>query len=344
MDMDISGVLEEIKIVDIIIPAYNCSKTLPRALGSIVAQTKSEKCIVTVVDDCSTEDLKPIIDSFKPYIKINYIRLTENLKYPGLVRQVGLNNSIAPFVIFLDADDMLEPTAVALANNEMLKNDMDVIIGYFLQQDDKGNLMQMTEKNTTWLHGNVYRRSFLQKNDIKFSTGYNEDGAFNTQCYMLSDKIGILKQPIAYWMHNENSITRSETEFSIRYANHLASTLNFAYQNIFAHGGRSKKVIKNMGTHWALFLKMVNDLTHMDEMEFRNVEEKMSKELNKFAKDLNIANFTPEEKIYFKIGYTKGLQKYCISEKPCFYQPDLFLESYNLGISLSVTDFLFGGN
>ena len=66
-------------MLDIIIPAYNCKDTLPRTLGSIVAQTKKEKCIVTIVDDCSTEDLKPIIEDFKKYIKINYIKLKENL-------------------------------------------------------------------------------------------------------------------------------------------------------------------------------------------------------------------------------------------------------------------------
>ena len=331
-------------MLDIIIPAYNCKDTLPRALGSIVAQTKKEKCIVTIVDDCSTEDLKPIIEDFKKYIKINYIKLKENLKYPGLVRQVGLENSIAPYVMFLDSDDMLDPTAVEIANNEMLKTDRDVIIGYFLRQDEKGNLVMMKENDTTWLHGNVYRRSFLKKYNIHFPAGYNEDGAFNTQCYMLSDKIGVLKRPVMYWMHNEKSITRSETEFSARYADHLASTLNFAYQNIFTHGGRTKKVIKNMGTHWSLFLRMANDLTHMDEMEFRDIEAKMNEELSKFAKDLDISHFTPEEKIYFKMGYVKGLQKYCVSEKPHFYQPDSFLELYGLDISLSVTDFLFGGN
>ena len=44
-------------MVDIIIPAYNCSETLPRLLASIGAQTKPEKCIVTIVDDCSIEDI-----------------------------------------------------------------------------------------------------------------------------------------------------------------------------------------------------------------------------------------------------------------------------------------------
>ena len=37
---------------------------------------------------------------------------------------------------------------------------------------------------------------FLKKHNIHFSAGYNEDGAFNTQCYMLSDKIGVLKRPV----------------------------------------------------------------------------------------------------------------------------------------------------
>lgn len=328
-------------MIDIVIPAYNCSKTLPRTLSSIVAQTKSEKCVVTIVDDCSTEDLKPIINNFKKYIKINYIKLKENLRYPGLVRQIGLDNTIAPFVMFLDSDDMLEPTAVELINNEMLKSDRDVIIGYFLCQDEKGNLIPMKEQCTSWLHGNAYRRSFLEKNNIQFPTGYNEDGAFNTQCYLLSDKIGILKRPIMYWLYNENSITHSEKDFSKRYAHHLVASLNFAYKNIFTQGGRNMRTIKNIGTHWSLFFKLANDLAYSKGTDFKDIFTEMNYELKLFAGELDIANFTQEEKNYFKKGYSKGLQKYCAGNKTYLYEPNEFLELYRLDISLSVTDFLF---
>ena len=330
-------------MLDIIIPAYNCKDTLPRALGSIVAQTKKEKCIVTIVDDCSTEDLKPIIDNFKRYIKINYIKLKENLKYPGLVRQIGLNNTIAPFVMFLDSDDMLEPTAVELVNNEMLKTDREVIIGYFFRQDEKGNLTMMKENNTTWLHGNVYRRSFLKKYNIQFPTGYNEDGSFNTQCYMLSDKLGILNRPIMYWLHNENSITRSGKDFSARCADDLVSTLKFAYENIFKQGGRNEKVIKNMGTHWALFFKMANILIDRDGEEYRDIEKKFEEELKNFENTILINDFTPEEKIYFKQGYIKGLLKYCNGDKPLYYEPENFLINYGINIPLNVSDLIFRG-
>ena len=62
-----------------------------------------------------------------------------------------------------------------------------------------------------------------------------------------------------------------------------------------------------------------------------------------FSKDLNIYNFTEHEKVYFKQGFTKGLQKYCLSDRPHWVTPETFLSMYRTGISLSVTDFLIGG-
>ena len=74
--------MEEIKIVDIIIPAYNHKIELERALDSIVSQTKRDKCIVTVIDDCSEEDLFEVVKEYKNKLKIKYIR--NNLKDFGI--------------------------------------------------------------------------------------------------------------------------------------------------------------------------------------------------------------------------------------------------------------------
>lgn len=333
--------MEDEKIMlDIIIPAYDCKDTLPRALSSIVAQTKKEKCIVTVVDDCSTEDLRPIIDDFKKYIKINYIKLDQNLKYPGLVRQIGLENSVSPYIMFLDADDMLSSNAVEMANREMLNTDRDVIIGYFYCQDEKGNIRVMKEQDTTWLHGNVYRRKFLEDNKISFPSGYNEDGAFNTQCYMLSDKIGILKTPMSYWLHHKESITRKETYFSLRYADQVISTLQFAYQNIFAHNGNKEKVLKNMGTHFALFFKLINDSINLSltDSSFEIINENIEKALKDFVSILQINQYKKEELDWIKQGFIKGYLRYACEKM--IIDPNFFFESINLKeITLEVQDF-----
>ena len=73
-------------MINVIIPAYNCSKTLGRTLASLVAQTDTD-FEVTVVDDCSTEDIKTIVDGYKDklnIIKINGIFLVDE-KYQKVV-------------------------------------------------------------------------------------------------------------------------------------------------------------------------------------------------------------------------------------------------------------------
>ena len=272
-------------MVDIIIPAYNCSKTLPKTLASIAAQTKVEKCIVTIVDDCSTEDLKPIIKLFREnfHLKINYIKLNQNLKYPGLVRQVGLNNSNAPYILFVDSDDFLDPRAVELANTEMRQSNSDVIISHFFREDKNRQWQLMDETQTTWLHGNFYKREFLEKNKIEFSAGYNEDGAFNTQCYLLAERTSKLSTPVYYWSFNENSLTRSEEDFSEKYGKDFLSTLIPAYKNVIEQQPENANAFCNMARHLAFAYKLLNKMIPIMEDE---IIPEYYLELKKFAEIL----------------------------------------------------------
>jgi glycosyltransferase involved in cell wall biosynthesis len=60
-------------MINVIIPAYNCCLTLGRTLSSLVAQT-DENFEVIIVDDCSTEDIKSIVDDYSNKLNITYIR------------------------------------------------------------------------------------------------------------------------------------------------------------------------------------------------------------------------------------------------------------------------------
>ena len=64
-------------MIDVIIPAYNCSRTLAKTLSSLVAQTDNNFNVI-VVDDCSTEDLETIVNSFKNLLNITYIKNETN--------------------------------------------------------------------------------------------------------------------------------------------------------------------------------------------------------------------------------------------------------------------------
>ena len=99
-------------MLDILIPAYNCSATLGNTLQSLVNQKTTETFHVIVYDDGSTENLQEIVQEFSDKLNITYIRGEFN-RGVGAVRQQLIVNSIAPFFTFLDADDIVHPNFVS---------------------------------------------------------------------------------------------------------------------------------------------------------------------------------------------------------------------------------------
>ena len=92
-------------MVDIIIPVYNASQTLPKTLDSIINQKVSCDYIVTIIDDCSSDDYSNIINEYKDKIKINYKRLDKN-GGAGIARNEGLKITSGEYIVFLDSDDL----------------------------------------------------------------------------------------------------------------------------------------------------------------------------------------------------------------------------------------------
>lgn len=301
-------------MVDIIIPAYNCSKTLPKLLASIGAQTKPEKCIVTIVDDCSTEDIRPIIKDFKKYfnIKLQYIKLEKNLKWPGLVRQEGLNRTNAPYVMFLDSDDFLSPRAVELANREMRSTNADVIIGHFYGEDKYNQWHLFDEDRTTWLHGNIYKRKFLKDNDIHFEALYNEDGAFNTECYLLANTISYLPESIYFWSRNPVSITKSQY-FKINNYAFFIQSLQKSYSKLFKKTQREKMFL-NIGEHISIMYNFYSQC--LEGIESKNEDETVIENMVSIAMALcNFSSFLEKnvfskiKKSFIKKGFKDGFLK-----------------------------------
>lgn len=99
-------------MISVIIPVGpGHSEYIIDALDSLEAQTFRNWEAIIVDDTRSDEsiDLKKIIDLTYPYVR--YYK-NEGNTGAGASRNVGANNSRAPFVVFLDADDWLHPDAL----------------------------------------------------------------------------------------------------------------------------------------------------------------------------------------------------------------------------------------
>ena len=199
-------------MINVIIPAYNCYSTLGRTLSSLVAQTDPNFEVI-VVDDCSTEDLKSIVDDYRDKLSIIYIRNEQNLGC-GMSRQVGIDNATQKFITFLDSDDMFMPYTVETFNSIIEANpDTEYLHSYFYEQIviDNNPAIYLWKDNYTACHGKLYNVELIKKYGIRNSplVKWADDSFFNSMCSELMN-MSIINVPTVLWTNNKNSIMRRQ--------------------------------------------------------------------------------------------------------------------------------------
>lgn len=199
-------------MINVIIPAYNCRATLGRTLSSLVAQTDPNFEVI-IVDDCSTEDLKSIVDDYTNKLNIIYIRNKQNLGC-GMSRQVGIDNSTQKFITFLDSDDMFMPYTVETFNSIIEANpDTEYLHSYFYEQIviDNNPAIYLWKDNYTACHGKLYNVELIKKYGIRNSplVKWADDSFFNSMCSELMN-MSIINVPTVLWTNNKNSIMRRQ--------------------------------------------------------------------------------------------------------------------------------------
>ena len=209
--------------IDVIIPAYNVAdEILYRCLASIACQENVKDLKVTIVDDASTkQNYKNVIKFFESILDIELLRYEVN-GGPGVARQYGLDHSSNGYVTFIDADDTFNGAFAlkALKNGIEMNNGIySMCVGAFdeIHETDvptgQGPLVMAHEQDMVWMFGKLYRRSFIDKYNIRFheTSRANEDNGFNTICRLLSneqEQINFITAHVYYWHENLNSITR----------------------------------------------------------------------------------------------------------------------------------------
>jgi glycosyltransferase involved in cell wall biosynthesis len=102
--------------VSVVIPCYNGGRFLREAIESVLHQTYPAAEIV-VVNDESTDDTATVA---RAYEQVRYIE-QRNQGAPA-ARNAGLRSSTGDLVVFLDADDRLQPHALAAGVESLRKN------------------------------------------------------------------------------------------------------------------------------------------------------------------------------------------------------------------------------
>lgn len=113
-------------LISVIVTTYNLSRFLRDCLMSVINQSVLDwECIV--IDDCSDDDPKSVIDDISDR-RISYVRTKTNIGL-STARNIGWMRSSGKYVIFLDADDMLDPSTFEILS-DALGRDSSIHIAY----------------------------------------------------------------------------------------------------------------------------------------------------------------------------------------------------------------------
>lgn len=212
--------------IDVVIPYFNHSDVISRALGSIAMQTIAKDIHVTIVDDASDAKdiakLNGIIEGFKAtdIANIKVVTVDKNMG-PGHARAVGQLACNHEFITFMDADDTwANAYSLQFLHDAFVQHrQLDAVFGVFLEETENPEMKFIPHKqDATWMFGKMYRRAFLDHYEILMSDSRsNEDMAFNQVVLACTDNVGFLDQPVYFWMVNKESITRkADNDYQFR--------------------------------------------------------------------------------------------------------------------------------
>ena len=219
--------------VSVIIPAYNIEGYICDCLQSVRNQSLSDIEII-VINDGSVDKTAEIVEIFAKHdLRIKLIN-QENQRV-GAARNNGVTSAKGEYIVFVDGDDELENTAIEELYKTISSNGVDVAVfgasnfinneckaGSYSVEKIPNNLKnkilypEQIQKNLfkfpVLSMCKIYKKSFLEKNNIKFQkVRSGEDQIFHINSLLSAEKIYVLNKNLYKYRRNrKNSLTYSK--------------------------------------------------------------------------------------------------------------------------------------
>lgn len=125
-------------MVSIIVPVYNAEKFIRETIQTVLNQTYKNWELL-VVNDCSTDNSKKIIEEYEKKDKrIHMIELEHN-SGAAIARNTGIENSKGRYIAFLDADDLWDKRKLEKQLKFIKENNYEFTYTGYEFADENGN-------------------------------------------------------------------------------------------------------------------------------------------------------------------------------------------------------------
>lgn len=227
--------------LSIIIPCYNVEKYLHKCLASISAiQGLSYELVL--INDGSTDNTDKLLKEFVENYHGKAILIEKENGGLSDARNVGLENAVGQYIMFLDSDDYICPARLLDIINGMKKDNLDVAFFDYKKEidgiliKDKSSMKRckktksllesiqgieyaerVFDKTTNFIHSEacfaIYSRDFLSSHSLQFEKGIcHEDTLFFYQMIVNADKVKYYDYDIYVYVIREGSITTDSSK------------------------------------------------------------------------------------------------------------------------------------
>lgn len=196
--------------ISVVITNHNYGKYLSRAIRSLKGQSFNQNELeVIIIDDCSTDNSKEIIESFGSYVKPIY-----NEQNLGLAVSCNkaIRTAIGKYIIRLDADDYvamdwLKVHHLFLSNN---KGEMDATSSDYLEVDEKENPIRRKNGMTFPIAcGVMYKTDHMLELGLYDSSLPREDVDFRQRFVKSGRQIFNIPVPLYRYTQHSASMTKN---------------------------------------------------------------------------------------------------------------------------------------
>ncbi|CAH1596987.1 putative Glyco_trans_2-like domain-containing protein [Vibrio owensii] len=285
----------------IIVPFYNAQDFLKDTILSVINNNYKEIEII-LIDDGST-DLSSNIshEIIRAYPELEIVLLEQHNQGPNVARNLGIDSASGDYVIFIDADDLLDKDCFHKLNYCI--NDHDYICyGIDFFDNENGNVISKRipgVKNydndaviqeafgNNCLLGICWNKcislSFLNRNNIRFTPDklHGRDIIFSRECALYASSVASIDSILCHSRFHRGSFSRS---FSNK---NITSAIDLAERHLTVFSDKvdtfKLKVSINRHLNYILFLSSFRSETFIKFREHHDM-------ISKAKRDLEIEN------------------------------------------------------
>lgn len=224
-------------LISIIIPVFNSGLNLKNCLDSVVNQTVKELEIICI-DDGSADNSLDILFEFARFDSRITVVSQEN-KYAGVARNVGIELATGEYFLFLDSDDFFERNLCEKLYMSAINTGSDIVVCDVNLYDEKANSISkpawslkhsmiphsgvfeptkikynIFNFTNNWVWNKLINSKLIKDNNIRFQKiRHTNDLYFMCMCLVLAKTISVVKDRLVNYRVN---VEKSLTSGSIR--------------------------------------------------------------------------------------------------------------------------------